>query len=92
MRAELDAAPHDGIAEPAAANEESSTDVIAPVTPGVTTSDWTEERARLVQEGNRLAARRATLQETIRLLEEDERLRNEQEAVTRRLEELRWAL
>ena len=89
--AELGVAPQDGMAEPAAAEEESSTNVIAPVTPAVGASNWTEERARLAQEESQLAARRATLQETIRLLEEEERLGNEREAVRRRLEELRRA-
>ena len=48
-----------------------------------------DEQAQLEEEEKRIAGRRATLQETIRLLEEDERLKQEQEAVKRRLEELR---
>ena len=47
-----------------------------------------EEIARYLQEEKRLTDRRATLQETLRLLEEDERLKKEQEVARLRLEEL----
>jgi hypothetical protein len=77
-------------AEPAIAPVKSSTDV-ASATLAVSASDRTEEKEFLEHEESRLAARRATLQETIRLLEEDERLQKEQEAVRRRLEELQRA-
>jgi len=52
-------------------------------------SGRSDEEELLVAEERRLADRRAALRETMRLLEEDERLRAEQEAVQQRLKELR---
>ncbi|KAK3370420.1 hypothetical protein B0H63DRAFT_528144 [Podospora didyma] len=48
-----------------------------------------DEAVRLVEHERRLADRRAALQTTLRLLEEDERLKREQEEVQQQLNELR---
>ena len=51
-------------------------------------SSSSNEAFRLREEDTLLNERRASLRETLRLIDEDERLRTEQEAVRRRLAEL----